>query len=450
MRSYLAPLVASCAVLTPSPALAQAADLASLRQQLASMQAEIERLSAQVTELESREGAAAGPAAQRDPAPTASSATEETTITWSGAPRIESEGGWSFKPRGRMQLDAGLIDAPPGVGGNSIGFATELRRVYLGVDGTLPGNFGYRIEADFADGVELTDVYLTYDASEEVTLTLGYQKPFWGLEEMTSDLFTSMLERAAFNSAFGFERRVGLSGTYSGENVLVQLGVFSDDVESLDDSNDSYSFDGRVVFNPRLGDGQLHIGASAHLRDLNDAVSTVRYRARPFSHTTDVRLIDTGDITASGERSYGLELAYTQGPFHVAVEGHQMTSRRPGLPNPKFRGGYAEVGMLLTPGDVRGYRNGAFDRIRPAHPITEGGIGAIQLNARYDRLDLTSHDIAGGKQQAVGLSAIWVPTDYVRFLVNYGHLWINDAAVLSDAGADYEVDTVGLRAQFDF
>ena len=41
--------------------------------------------------------------------------------------------------------------------------------------------------------------------------------------------FTPLMERAAFNSAFGFERRVGLSATYSGKDVLVQAGVFSDD-----------------------------------------------------------------------------------------------------------------------------------------------------------------------------------------------------------------------------
>ncbi|HLV06891.1 MAG TPA: porin [Croceibacterium sp.] len=374
----------------------------------------------------------------------------DTSVTWKGAPEVEAAGGWSFKPRGRIQIDSGVVDAPASIASDGFGFTTELRRAYLGVDGTIPGNFGYRIEADFADGVDLTDVYLTYDASEHLTLTLGHQKPFWGLEEMTSDLFTTMLERAAFNSAFGFERRVGISGTYAKEAVQVQFGIFTDDIDSLDDSNNSYSIDGRVVFNPKLGDGQLHIGGSAHLRDLNDAASTVRYRARPFSHTTDVRLIDTGEFSASGERNFGLELAYLHGPFHAVVEGHQMTARRPGLPDPTFRGGYAEVGMLLTPGDRPGYRNGAFDRIRPVNPVTAGGIGAIQVNARYDTLDLSDEGIAGGRQQTLGFSAVWVPTDYLRFLVNYGHLWIDDAAVLAGTDSGYEVDAVAVRAQVDF
>jgi len=120
------------------------------------------------------------------------------------------------------------------------------------------------------------------------------------------------------------------------------------------------------------------------------------------------------------------------------------------VPDPDFWGGYAEVGLLLTPGDQTAYRNGAYDRIRPARPVSSGGIGAIQLNARYDRLDLTNGAISGGTQQMAGLSAIWIPTEYVRFLVNYGHLWIDDAAVLADGDPDYQVDTFGMRAQIDF
>jgi len=446
MRFLLAVLLAWCAVVAPSPALAQPIDLAAVQRQLAEMQAEIARLTAQVAELQAREDSPA-PAPNDVPAVTPSPA-----IAWKGAPEIAGEGGWSFKPRGRLQVDTGVIDAPAALAGDSLGSRTEFRRVYIGFEGTLPGNFGYRVEADLANSaVELTDVYLTYKASPELTLTAGHQKAFWGLDELTSDLFTPFMERAGFNSAFGFERRVGLSGTYAGKEVIVQAGAFTDNAADLNaDSNNSYSLDGRIVFSPALGDGQLHLAGSAHVRDLNDAAATVRYRARPFLHTTDLRLVDTRAFSAAGERSFGVELAFIQGPFHATFEGHRLTARRPGLPDPDFWGGYAEVGFLLTPGDRTAYRNGAYDRIRPARPVSAGGIGAIQLNARYDRLDLNDGTIGGGTQQGALLSAIWIPVEYVRFLVNYGHLWIADAAVLAGTDVDYQVDTLGMRAQIDF
>jgi phosphate-selective porin OprO/OprP len=205
------------------------------------------------------------------------------------------------------------------------------------------------------------------------------------------------------------------------------------------------------VFSPEVAGGVLHLGGSAHFRDFNDATNTARYRARPFVHTTDVRLVDTGLLSATGERSFGAELAFVKGPFHATLEGHRITTLRPGgLPDPSFWGGYAEIGVIVTPGDTTAYRNGTYDRIRPKNPLSAGGIGAIQINARYDRIDLTDGTIVGGTQQAAGLSAIWIPTDYVRFLVNFGHLWIDNPAVPAWTDPDVQVDTVGVRAQVDF
>lgn len=456
MRFLVSSLLLAGTAIVPLPAAAQASDAAELQRQLAAMQAEIARLSAQVTELQARIDSQP-PAAPAAPAVAAASpaAPEESpaSIAWKGAPEISGEGGWSFKPRGRLQIDTATVNAPDSAAfGNSLGTATEFRRAYLGVEGSLPGNFGYRLEADFASSsVELTDVYLTYEPADGLIFTLGHHKPFFGLEEANSDLFTSMLERAAFTSAFGFERRVGFSGAYSSKNLTVQLGVFTDNADDLNsDGNNSYSLNGRAVFHPKLGSGQLHIGGSAQFRELNDSSEALRYRARPFSHTTDVRLVDTGLFLATGERNFGAELAYINGPFHATVEAQQVTAIRPDNANPTFWGGYAEIGLLVTPGDKTAYKNGNYDRIRPANPVNEGGIGAIQLNARYDRIDLSDGEIVGGTQQAAALSAIWIPTAYVRFILNYGHLWIADAAVPAGTDADYQVDTVGLRAQFDF
>jgi phosphate-selective porin OprO and OprP len=437
------------------PAHAQTAD--AVAQELAAMRAEMARMAERVDTLErqlveARSKAEAAQTAAAAAAAPSVSAKPATEVSWDGAPRLSSKDGWSFKPRGRLQIDTAGIDAPSGIAARqSLGVATELRRAYLGVDGTVPGGFGYRVEADFANSsVDLTDLYLTYKASPEVTLTIGQHKPFWSLEEMTSDLFTSFMERASFNSGFGYERRVGASAQYAGKQFLLQGGVFTDNAADLNnDRNNSYGFDGRAVFMPKLAGGQLHVGGSAHFRDFNDQQTSARYRVRPFVHTTDVRFIDTGNFSATSERSFGAELAYISGPFHATAEAQWLKTRRPGLADPTFNGGYAEVGYLVT-GDTTAYKGGAYDRIRPKKPVGKGGIGAVQINARYDWLDLSDAGIVGGRQQIAGLSAIWIPVDYVRFLVNYGHLWIKDAAVAAGGDRNYSADVVGMRAQIDF
>ena len=79
------------------------------------------------------------------------------------------------------------------------------------------------------------------------------------------------------------------------------------------------------------------------------------------------------------------------------------------------------------------------------------GQGAIQINLRYDYLDLSDASINGGTQDGYLASLIWTPTAYTRLMLNYGHLVYGDAAIIA-AGSDrdYAVDSFGMRAQIDF
>ena len=370
-------------------------------------------------------------------------------VSWKGGPEIQGEGGWSFKPRGRLQYDAGTINAPRSTG-RPDGWGNEARRARLGVEGEMPGGFGYKFEVDFAGNeVEIVDAIMTY-ADKGLTVTVGQHNNFQGLEELTSSRFISMMERAAFTDAFNFERRVGLSAQYGKGDFLVQGGLFTDNIETL--TNKSWGADGRVVFMPKAGGTQLHFGGSVHHSKLKDAGTTVRYRQRPFVHFTSERFIDTRAFSAVSETGFGLEAAAIAGPFHAAVEGFWQKVNRPAMAaDPTFFGGYAEVGYFLTGGDKRGYKKGAFDRVKPANPVDDGGMGALQVNLRYDYLDLNDAGIVGGKQDGIGVSLIWTPTDYTRFMLNYGRMKYTDAvhpAALGDTS--YSVDAIGARAQIDF
>lgn len=460
-KSFAALLLASTVLIAPA-VHAQTDEVAALRAQIAALQAQIDALSSRIDGVEVQADTTEATVAATSAAVTAVAATPAPapaeppaySIAFRGAPEVTAPGGWSFKPRGRLQIDAGVLDAPAGITDRSTGFASEFRRFYLGVDGKMPGGFGYRAEVELANSsVELTDVYLTYQASNEVVLTVGQMKPFWGLEEMTSDLFTSFTERAAINTAFGYERRLGVAATYSKGPLLVQGGVFTDNVADLNnDENNALSYHGRVVFAPQVAGGTLHLGASANVRNLNNAATSVRYRTRPFVHTADLRFVDTGNVNAVGENGYGLELAYNRGPFHVASEYHRQEVRGgPTGTDASFDGGYVEAGLFLTEGDTMGYRGGSFDRTRPRRGVNAGGPGAWQVNVRYDTLDLTDLPVRGGSQDGYSASVVWVPTDYTRLTLNYGHLEYDDAVIaLTGGGRDYSADAVALRGQFDF
>jgi phosphate-selective porin OprO/OprP len=243
---------------------------------LAALQAQLEAVQAEVAALRAQ-GVAKAPASQQQ----AAAPADPIKVSWKGAPEISSK-GWSFKPRGRLQFDAANLSHPAGIADSGLGFTNEVRRAYLGVQGTMPGGFGYRVDIDFApSSPEFQEAYIDYTRGR-TTITVGQHNGFQGLEELTSDVNTSFMERAAFTDAFGFERRIGISAQYRGKALLLQGGVFTDNIADLsDDANSSYGFDGRIVFAPKMGGTQLHLGASAHYRDA-DAVGTgTRYRQRP-------------------------------------------------------------------------------------------------------------------------------------------------------------------------
>lgn len=474
--AQISTIALACAAGWTAPAAAAtSADVmamqAQLQQMQAQLQAQMETMQAMQTQIAALQGQLAEAKAKTDatasavaamPALTVS-AKPPVTISWDGGPKIEAAvdpknpkaGKWSFKPRGRLQIDTASVSAPSAIGSKSLGLATEFRRAYFGFDGTIPGNFGYRIEADIANSsIDPTDIYLNYTGIKNLTLTIGQHKPFESMEDTESDLFTSFMERASFNTAFGFERRLGLSAQYQKGMVLAQVGVFSDNVTDLNaDTDNSYSIDGRFALQPKVAGGQAHIGGSAHYHDLNDGAATVRYRARPFTHTTDLRFVDTKAISAVSETNYGLELGWTGGPLHFTAESQWMKVNRPaGIADPTFNGGYVEAGLFLTKGDTLPYKasEGTWTRIKPKNGVDNGGLGALQVNVRYDWLDLNDNGIIGGRQQLAGASLLWVPTDYVRFILDYGHLWLKDAAVAAGTDTSYGADVVGMRAQFDF
>ncbi len=443
LRRAMITTALGCSLATPLAAQDKPA------KELAGMRAQLVELTQRIEQLESELAAAK---AQPETAPSAATAgpaeADATRVVWKGAPELETDNGWSFKPRGRLQYDAG-ITAVPASTGREDGFGNEVRRARLGVSGDMPGGFGYKVEFDFAgDSVEAADAYLSY-GSGPLEVIVGQHNNFQSLEELTSSLHTSFIERAAFTDAFGFERRIGVSMSYASGDVLVQGGVFTDNFD--DTSSGNRGVDGRFVYMPKLGDTQLHLGGSIHYTHIDDPDATLRYRQRPLVHFTPNRFLDTGSIEAGSETGYGLEAAAVSGRFHAAAEGFWQKANVPdSLEDPTFFGGYLEAGVFLTD-DTRGYKAGKFDRTKPARPVGEGGLGSLQFNLRYDHLDLNDAAILGGRQAGYLASLIWKPTDYTLLALNYGRLQYEDAVYPTASGdTSYGVDAVGVRAQVDF
>ncbi|HKX88600.1 MAG TPA: porin, partial [Sphingopyxis sp.] len=112
MRHALtAALLATSMFSLPTAAHAQA----MTAEEAAQLRAELAALKAQVQVLETRLDAATAqpaPAPAPTPVPPSVTAKPATEISWKGAPEIKTADGWSFKPRGRIQLDLASVDTP--------------------------------------------------------------------------------------------------------------------------------------------------------------------------------------------------------------------------------------------------------------------------------------------------------------------------------------------------
>ncbi|MEY4501253.1 MAG: hypothetical protein RIS52_1143 [Pseudomonadota bacterium] len=460
------------------------------------LRSEVQQLRAEVAELKAK---------QQTPAPAQPVAVAPS---WKGAPQFEDKDkGFSFKPKGTIQIDAGYVAIPGNAGGtvgpvtgafgaagvnsNNLGFNTRLRRAIIGVEGTLPGGFGYNAEFELSQGtVNYEDIVLTYQKKgSPLQLKLGYQFPLSSLELMTSSRVLSFTERAGNTDAFGYSRRLGLSGTFARKDVLLSAGLFSEDVANSNFNRTGWQASIRTLWMPKKGALQLHLGANFQHRIAPRDAQNVRYRMRPFTQNTDQRFLDTGRIAADGDDILGVEVAGTYNAFHFAAEGQKLWVRgyqnplRAFGPNngtggaaaflaadPSFVSGYAEVGVFLT-GETRGYKGGRWDRTKVLKPFDKGGWGAFQINARVDYTNLQDQVAAGvltpgslnyangGKQTGYGLSLVWLPTDFLRFTTQYTHVALTGGpAALAPFTAvvqpfnerDYNTDAILVRAQVDF
>jgi phosphate-selective porin OprO and OprP len=447
--------------------------------------------------------------------------------TWKGAPQwTDADSGFSFKVRGRFMWDTAYISEPDNLiaanaapssntqgGGFStinprnLGFNSRIRRLRLGVEGTLPSDFGYKFEADFANAaVGFGDVILTYSPKGKPwNIALGNQESLDGLEQISSSRFLSFMERAQFNDAFNNTRRLGVNLGFvnSAGDFRFNVGAFVNHSIDATFNNEGWIAAARAVYAPQAMGGQLHFGVNYQHREYGSQFHSVNYQARPFQQTTDVRFVQTGALPVNSDDIIGVEALGIFGPLHVNAEGQYLRSKtfRAGTvlnpldissastfaptDNPEFWGGYAEIGYFFT-GETRGYKNGQWDRTKVLRPLgKDGGWGALQGNLRVDYLNLndkalrgggtinyatgvvtapnaaatTVNFLRGGEQIGYQASLIWIPQDYVRFILQYVHSDVTGgpiAAVVNPTSTklvtdrSYGVDSVGVRAQFDF
>ena len=369
---------------------------------------------------------------------------------------------------GRLHVDYAIADS------DNTDFdvsASALRRARLKGYGQFGKNLKYKIETTFDESgdVNLEDAYLSWKPdSSPVAFKIGHFKTQNSLEEANSSLDEALVERAAFTDAFELDRRVGFEVSTKSNNYLLQLGVFGENLEEVEenDGNEGIAVAGRGVYKFDLENGLIHTGVSFRHRDQNDA-GNLRYRQRPFVEQTG-RIISTGEV-ADSDTFFGGEIAGLFGPVwaigeYTVVNANCAEDATVCTEDPSFTGWSIGGGYVF--GGKRNYSVGKFKRVTVDNPVTDGGWGALSINARYDTLDLTDEGIEGGELDTFAVGANWWLHKQARLQFNYfnsdatlsgpnvgsslGLQDVFDGAVIDPTLNDDTVSGFVVRAQFDF
>jgi phosphate-selective porin OprO/OprP len=484
---------ASLAVLAASPALAKSvarpvsnaailARLNALEAKVDALQAEnndlhhqIDTQQAAVATIPTQVTTAVAEATPKTPLP-AQKPAGPPAVAWTIVPQFNSpDGNFTFKPRGILDID--YVGFNERKGGYQFNSGTQVRRGRFGFDGTAFHQFAYRLEAEYVGGtVALLDAYVAYTAKKNFTLTLGQLKIPAGLEANSSDSFNEFLERGMANTAFGAiggERRVGVTLAYANPVITATAGVYGANEATPRDPlthDEPWSVNGRVTIEPVNKPGRLlHVGASAyHVSNLpSDGVSIGdRPNVRVDNGFLEQVKLGGADSTGTALKSggvdtatfYGLEGAGILGPFSVQGEYSHMHLNRVGdAPSVDFDGYYAFGSFFLT-GESRTFKGGVIDRLKPIRPFDpgRGNWGAFELAARYDRINLTDHDLSPLNHDAHAFTAAlnWYLTGNVKILFNYVRFEGRNSPLVSAPGTingtTAKGDAFATRLHLDF
>lgn len=365
-----------------------------------------------------------------------------------------------FKPtmkiEGRIMYDFNFLSA-----GDYELSGNEFRRVRLAAKGKVTKDISYKAEFDLAGGkVNFRDVYLKYNLPKNNgNLILGSFTEPTSLNNMTSSKYITFFERSMLANTQPFKYNAGImynnQKLFDGKMGLQLAYTFNGDKGTAFKDG---SVGGGANFIARattaiLKDSEktqlVHLGVNYEHRD-NDS-DEYKYKFRTENHMGDKITVSAPGIFENTS-DIGFELASTFGSLSVQGE-YELSSIKTDVDTFDVNAYYAFVSYFVT-GEHRPYKNSSFGRVKPKKEfMKDGGLGAVELVARYSVMDLTDYqgDDTGDKIANISVGFNWHLNKQTRVMYNYTNTNFNDYT--DDNVLTYGDDNLTghlIRFQIDF
>jgi phosphate-selective porin OprO and OprP len=361
--------------------------------------------------------------------------------------------------RALLQADAGAYFQQgsaanlPGVYGPDLSSGMNMRRVFLGLQGKVFGDWSYYFLYDFGGASVETQghilyAYLQYDGLAPWAIRFGVYAPPLNIEDSTASADLMFFERNSPSNMqrniAGAEGRNSISLIYMGERIFCALSLTGNKVQdgakalaaagatAVANYDEQLAVGGRFSYLPVstddahwiVGVNGLHIfklpdlvpNGSASLQTTPGATSKSSYSFCDLPEfavdSNGIQLVSTGALPAGHVTSWGLETAANYQNFYGQAGYYAYSLKRlpvaynvysaagvyaPAIVQPSsndFSGWYVQGSWILT-GEARVYSpaTASFGSPKVTQPfsIKDGGWGAFELAARYSNLNLNSH-----------------------------------------------------------
>ncbi len=349
-----------------------------------------------------------------------------------GASFKSGDGAYELKLRGLLQGDARVFLGSDA--NQNDGFLLRTARPTL--EGSLGQRVAYRFTPEFAgDSASIVDAYADLRLAPAWTLRVGKFTSPVGLERLQSSAALVDVERAlASELAPNRDLGVQVQGDVANGRLSYALGVFNGAVDGRDavssNPDDEVELAGRVFLEPFKGRDSawagLGVGLGASSGRKHGAGNNFLPRYRTPGQATFFGY--RGTVLADGDHQrwspqgwfyrngFGLQGEYIVSRQEVARDG-----RRAEL---EHRAWQATASYVLS-GEDASYRG-----VTPSRPFgVNGGLGALELTARYGELDIddaafpfyADPAVSVTRARAWTLGANWYLTANLKLAANYLH-----------------------------
>jgi len=284
----------------------------------------------------------------------------------------------------------------------------DFRSLRFGLKGEVTKHFAYEFERELNQDFgfeDWKDVYVDWHTFDPFSIQGGRFKMPFGAEQLTGPTDTDFAYRSLASSIIAPARDKGgmVYGRFFGRGLTYQAGVFDGDGDNGELQEKQFVLEGQDV--PKIGPSfagrvtatvlralpvpdrlkSLRLGVAYTNAELPEGLNSLR------GESVLGTAVYFEPVYVKGRRQrIGTELEWTPGNFGIKAEWMQAREDRLGQSNRNadlsdfLSTGWYVGGTWVVTGESKG------DSITPSKPLFKGGIGAIEVGARYDQLGFRS------------------------------------------------------------